>query len=597
MTNTLKNSYKLNQMKSQFNDEFKDLLKCSNNLNDLKLNVEEKLADNKTKFLNDIQTKYLNNEDLMDRLLDRYNNSIDVLARNKYLEMAPRVGGKELEEFRNKKQFLQRKFKKWKQNSNLSDNKVELLKSNISRSAEMEIKSQIGSKYEYDDADIRRVLSNVFEKSFNIEIDPTQFNMEKVVEEIIKFCLSEILESLAINRDKSKDEELTEYGNNCSKMKIELYKDFESKKNSKLLGIRFIEKLFDVLFDLIWLNELTDVENKIEKKMNELLKSPQNVVEFAYKDSFESRNYENVYKYVADIERYCNEIIHKLTYTQIGSILNESHFKIRNNLNELIKHLGSFKTINTRDKMHDVIQKIIDSVKKSDNLRYFEDLFENGTIYERYENVEISSLEEFKDGLSEEISKKGAKLDNLIDNFDLKIKKEIDVKRKNFSKLYLGCTSVCPLCESKCNLGVDHENDHSCFRHIFKGFGRITESSTDFVWIKEIYCYEKMFLERGYIFGNEEFKTTRNYLKERHPKWIKNIENMELNFGNLPINNIENSNMKSAWMNTRKAILKHFNTNGLNFKDQPKYPTEWANLEDKEKMLKEDHEPTWMIEN
>jgi hypothetical protein len=38
-------------------------------------------------------------------------------------------------------------------------------------------------------------------------------------------------------------------------MKKELYKDFESKKNSKLLGIRCIEKLFDDLFNLIWVNE------------------------------------------------------------------------------------------------------------------------------------------------------------------------------------------------------------------------------------------------------------------------------------------------------------------------------------------------------
>jgi hypothetical protein len=301
---------------------------------------------------------------------------------------------------------------------------------------------------------------------------------------------------------------------------------------------------------------------------------------------------------VVDIERYCNEIIHRLTYPQIATILDENKYKLRMNLNELIKHLGSFnfRTINTRDKMHDVIQKIIDSVKKSDKLKYFEDLFENLWIEERYENVEISSLEEFKDGLIEEISNMRGKLDNLIDNFDLKIKKEIVDKRKNFSKLYLGCTSVCPFCNSKCNLGVDHENDHSCFRHIYMGFGRIFETSTHFVWIEEIYCYQKTNLESSYTNSGTEFKTARNYLKEMHPKWLNNIENMELNFGNLPINNIENSNMRSAWMNTRKAILKNFNTLGSDIKDQPKYPTEWANLEDEEKMLKKDHEPMWIIE-
>jgi hypothetical protein len=247
----------------------------------LKLNLEDKFSNNRTKFSNDIQTKYLNNEDLMDRLLNKYNISRDVLGRNKFLQMAPIIVRKEFEEFR-KEPFLKRKYNKWKKNLNLSDNKVELLKSNIIRLTKMEIKSQIGSNYEYDDADIRRVLSNVFEKSFNIEIDSTQFNMEKVVEEIIKFCLSEILESLKINRDKAKEEERTEYENNCSKMKLDLNKDFESKKNSKLLGFRSIEKLFDDLFDLIWVNELTDAENKIEKKMDDQLKSPQNVVQKAY---------------------------------------------------------------------------------------------------------------------------------------------------------------------------------------------------------------------------------------------------------------------------------------------------------------------------
>ncbi len=600
MTNILKNSHRLNETKRQLHDEFKKLLNSSNNLNDLKLNLEDKFSNNRTKFSNDIQTKYLNNEDLMDRLLNKYNISRDVLGRNKFLQMAPIIVRKEFEEFR-QEPFLKRKYNKWKKNLNLSDNKIELLKLNIIRLTKMEIKSQIGSNYEYDDADIRRVLSNVFEKSFNIEIDSTQFNMEKVVEEIIKFCLSEILESLKINRDKAKEDERTEYENNCSKMKLDLNKDFESKKNSKLLGFRSIEKLFDDLFDLIWVNELTDVENKIEKKMDDQLKSPQNVVQKAYEDSFESQNYENVYKYVVDIERYCNEIIHRLTYPQIVTILDENKYKLRMNLNELIKHLGSFnfRTINTRDKMHDVIQKIIDSVKKSDKLKYFEDLFENLWIEERYENVEISSLEEFKDGLIEEISNMKGKLDNLIENFDLKIKKEIVDKRKNFSKLYLGCTSVCPLCKSKCNLGVDHENDHSCFRHIYVGFGRMRERSTHLVTISEIYCFEKTFLIRGLIVNDTktEFETTRNYLIEKYPKWLNNIENMELNFGNLPINNIENSNMRSAWMNTRKAILKHFNTLGIDIKDQPKYPTEWANLEDEEKMLKEDHEPTWIIEN
>jgi hypothetical protein len=50
-------------------------------------------------------------------------------------------------------------------------------------------------------------------------------------------------------------------------------------------------------------------------------------------------------------------------------------------------------------------------------------------------------------------------------------------------------------------------------------------------------------------------------------------------------------------MNTRKALLKHFNADGFEIIDQPNYPTEWANLEDKEKMLKEDHEPTWLFDN
>jgi hypothetical protein len=600
VTNILNNFIKLNETKRQLHDEFKILLNSSNNLNDLKLNLEDKFSNNRTKFLNDIQKKYLKDDDLIHGLLYKYNISKDVLGRNTFLEMAPHIERKHLEEFR-KKPFLNRNFQEWNKYSNESDNKVELLKSNIYKNAKMEIKSQIGSNYDFDDADIRRVLSNVFEKTFHIEIDTTQINMEKVVEDMIKFCLSEILESLKINRDKAKKEELTEYENNCRKMKIDLNKDFESKKNSKLLGIRLIEKLFDELFELILVNELTDVGNKIEKKMNDLLKSPQNVVELAYKESFESRNYENVYKYVVDIERYCNEIIHRLTYPQICSILLDNNFKIRTDFNELLKHLRAFdfRTITPGYKLHDVIQKIIDSIKKSENLRYFEDFFENLSIHERYENVEISSLEEFKDGLIEEISKKGDKLDNLIDNFDLKIKKEIDVKLKHFSKFYLGCTSVCPFCDSKCNLGVDHENDHSCFRHIYVGFGKIRDPSTHFVWIKEIYCYEKTLLEISFTDTDTEtqFKTFRNYLQEKNPKWLNNIENMALNFGNLPINHIENSNMKSAWMNTRKAILKHFNTIGWNINDQPKYPTEWSNLEDEEKLLKEDHQPTWLIEN
>jgi hypothetical protein len=149
------------------------------------------------------------------------------------------------------------------------------------------------------------------------------------------------------------------------------------------------------------------------------------------------------------------------------------------------------------------------------------------------------------------------------------------------------------------NIALNFENDHSCFRHINVGFGGMRVSTTNLVLINEIYCYEKKFLNKGLIAidTKTEIKTIRNYLIERHPRWIKNIGNMELNFGNLPINNIENSNMKSAWINSRKALFKHFNTLGSDIKDQPNYSTECANLEDKRKMLKEDHKPTWLFEN
>ncbi len=62
-------------------------------------------------------------------------------------------------------------------------------------------------------------------------------------------------------------------------------------------------------------------------------------------------------------------------------------------------------------------------------------------------------------------------------------------------------------------------------------FGGMRDSSTDLVWIKDIYCYEKCFL-KGSIKIDDELKTARNYLKEMHPKWLNNIENIALNFEN-----------------------------------------------------------------
>ena len=150
------------------------------------------------------------------------------------------------------------------------------------------------------------------------------------------------------------------------------------------------------------MNELTDVLDKIQKKMDDLLKSSEHIVQLAFAESFESKSYENVYKYVVDIQRYCLEIIHKLTNSPIDLILSNSFAKVRGNFTELVKNLRSFDFIfsDSKVKLHDVLLKLINSIKESENLIFFADLFENISIHERYENIEISSFEDFKSGIN-----------------------------------------------------------------------------------------------------------------------------------------------------------------------------------------------------
>lgn len=80
----------------------------------------------------------------------------------------------------------------------------------------------------------------------------------------------------------------------------------------------------------------------------------------------------------------------------------------------------------------------------------------------------------------------------------------------------------------------------------------------------------------------------KKYLEQEHKNWLYDVEENYKNMIQIE-SNAKNLKLKRevirGWMNVRKAIM--------NDRVDKEYDSEWLELEDKEKMLKADHKPTW----
>ncbi|RNA18628.1 hypothetical protein BpHYR1_022960, partial [Brachionus plicatilis] len=132
----------------------------------------------------------------------------------------------------------------------------------------------------------------------------------------------------------------------------------DEKKLGETLANDFLNNLIDYLIQI----ETLSITNALKEILNQNFKTPNELVEFAFKLSFEVSNYQNVYKYVIDVNRYCKEIydikylfydllkdLHEFNPTKIISSCKEFFEILENELTNSNKSLKSIIGTNISD--------------------------------------------------------------------------------------------------------------------------------------------------------------------------------------------------------------------------------------------------------
>ena len=373
-------------------------------------------------------------------------------------------------------------------------------------------------------------------------------------------------------------------------MKQEVIEDLNNRDNSEKLGFSFGKKLIDSLYSLIFTSELEELSKLIKKNSDKILKSTDNLIELAYSESFKKHNYENVVKYVTNINKYCIELSFDYTNASVKTDLALKKSKVEENFTIFLTScLGIVNPeIESKFFVHDFNDQILNITK------IYSDLvlkFKETTV-----NSEILKLEEFKNGFRQSFKEEKDKFyNNKMKTFEHELKEKVIVERIKEIRSFLGCDSNCPGCGCKCNLQSGHDGNHKSSYHLFGSFyswyyerakiGKVC--MTKFCWENDRYL-------KSVLIGNKNYDSLEIYIKECHKDWIENVqENYFKNGknGSIGLTLKYKEDVIRAWMNTRKYFLNMFALN-----DRNDYDASWKNFEEKS-MLMPNFELKWTYED
>ncbi|RMZ98090.1 Interferon-induced very large GTPase 1 [Brachionus plicatilis] len=431
--------------------------------------------------------------------------------------------------------------------------------------------------------DILNFLNDILSDQYSI-VNEYNLNFGRVFNSLIKHFLFLIVKKQDHIQNQNIKREEDKYEKEKNELIEKTKATFRLKSNCKKLGSKiandFIDKLFD---DLIQIEHLSII-NKCKEKINEKFKTPNELIEFAFKLSFEDCNYERVFKYVIDVNRYCKEVCLESINNDLKILVNRRQECIKNLYTQFFLFL---KNVNLDSEILSCSQFFenlkIEAEKVNESLVSFFNL------KDLIIGTEIKDKDLFVLGFKESIGNFYEKIEQKIDRFnkdlDTKCKDEI----KEYIDVYLGCCSRCPCCGSKCENAKGHDGNHVSSFHILDSFFKWGEKKTNNV--TTFFCWEEKKFKKVQIYrGEKKFDNCTIFLQTEHPDWLNDITENYNKYGKNPLN-LENKKFSNqiirAWMNTRKPLLKLYQ------RLEKEYDSEWMLMEDENKMLKEDHIAEW----
>ncbi|CAF0742704.1 unnamed protein product [Brachionus calyciflorus] len=595
-----KNISNFNSTNSKLINQINDLLRSNYNYSEEEFMsmVKERFAsvDNENcKKLNDLITPL---NDLIQKSQIYYNQNVSfIMGMNNRFRAFPQIT--DLKKFYEIKDV---DFKKW-----LSRNFLEKIKDKIWSNKDEKIyriieiynTSIISNFPKINSTQISSTLINhliylVYDSLFD-RTSPLNdsYNFVQVFNDLMKYTLCEMIKNIDQIQRQNFDTEKNKYIKFKSDLINKALNTFRSKYDSRNSGYNSGENFMEYFFNCYTekkLDQITELNNKF---IQNSFKSPTELVNYAYKSSFEISDYENIYKYVTDINRYCLECCLQYVKPQIEINIKDAELKFQTNCSKIMDFLINFQIFSSNEmpigSIYDFIDKIINDIAMSDDDLETSicDLLQN--VKTKMIDIEIQDIQLFVDGFRKSISNQNNALNEKLEKFKFDFNSNAKSEVKQYIEVFLGCNSTCPGCGSKCQNAKGHEGNHCSNKHIFDGFSGWYEIGTNNVVTR--FCWEETkYLKLKILTDNEtnEYESFKIYLEQIHPNWLYDVTENYNKLGKIQENS-ETLKFKreviKAWMNTRKALMRKRN--------DKQYEQDWKDLEDEEKMLSSNHVAKW----
>ena len=340
----------------------------------------------------------------------------------------------------------------------------------------------------------------------------------------------------------------------------------KSMKDSYSYGYEIANQNLENLTSLFIKANAALIQRKILRKIMELIPDPEVANKLAYKNSFGKKDFINVYKYCADINKYIEEIYNKKIQNEIKLNIDSSIQKLILDFNQLLKNCS----YEIEELKNVEIQSYADFIKnliKNHELKiYFEQFIVN-------QHANIANSDQFINGYLKSLA-------YFKSNKNLSIELQTQLEKSligYFSKKWIqdcGCQARCPICKSKCMKKNDNHSQHKVSSHTLAGFGGVEELHSNKVILH--YCFSSILLTEGWIWEGKDFNNFDEVINDFEPKWrdeFPTSDEEERFENNIP------TIIKIGWVGVREYFIRRYS-----YIDNT--PEEWLDLVPQNRQLK-----------
>ena len=314
------------------------------------------------------------------------------------------------------------------------------------------------------------------------------------------------------------------------KLHDDIKKSRELIKSSSEMGSQTAKNILKNLRNELVVIFEEKTNNEMRKVIDEILKSPKDLIGKAFNRSFRAYNYEAVFKYVRNVVKYCNEVCENDTDEKIKAT-------IRDNKAELNKMFGSFldsgmtfmNTMNTIKQegqftIYEIVEELTSYLKNNNKDELANNL---SKAKKSVINLKIDNIGHFIKSFNDQLIEENKHFKDTMKNEDKQLE---NAAKQNLSKVVkdvIGCEACCPGCGSKCNLDCNHIGSHHSEYHIYNGFfgWKFTNSKI----VDTLFCWEYEFYKQNTV--NNEYKGLENYLEKCHKNWVDDVKEKHVKFG------------------------------------------------------------------